>query len=295
MGLNRYEIFLKVAEVGNITRAAELLHYTQAGVSHTIAALEREAGVPLLIRGSNGVTLTENGKRLIQPIQTLVNDQRALEQSIFEINEVVAGTLRLGAFTSVAAQWLPFLIRDFQKRYPNVEFELLAGDYDEITEHIFSGKIDCGFLSAPTAEGLSFAPLYEDPMLVLLPEGHELEREQVLTLAQIKKEPFILPMKGSDNDIQAVLRGSSKKVQVRYTLNDDFSVMSMVSHGFGITVMPELILKNFNLALSVRPMDPPQYRTIGIASPPMDRLSIVTKTFIHYLSGIAPKEYREMC
>lgn len=115
MGLNRYEIFLKVAEVGNITRAAELLHYTQAGVSHSIAALEREAGVPLLIRGSNGVTLTENGKRLIQPIQTLVNDQRALEQSIFEINEVVAGTLRFGAFTSVAAQWLPFLIRDFQK------------------------------------------------------------------------------------------------------------------------------------------------------------------------------------
>ena len=57
MGLNRYEIFLKVAEVGNITRAAELLHYTQAGVSHSIAALEREAGVPLLIRGSNGVTL----------------------------------------------------------------------------------------------------------------------------------------------------------------------------------------------------------------------------------------------
>ena len=51
MGLNRYEIFLKVAEVGNITRAAELLHYTQAGVSHSIAALEREAGVPLLIRG----------------------------------------------------------------------------------------------------------------------------------------------------------------------------------------------------------------------------------------------------
>ena len=282
MGLNRYEIFLKVAEVGNITRAAELLHYTQAGVSHSIAALEREAGVPLLIRGSNGVTLTENGKRLIQPIQTLVNDQRALEQSIFEINEVVAGTLRLGAFTSVAAQWLPFLIRDFQKKYPNVEFELLAGDYDEITEHIFSGKIDCGFLSAPTAEGLSFAPLYE-------------EREQVLTLAQIKKEPFILPMKGSDNDIQAVLHGSSEKVQVRYTLNDDFSVMSMVSHGFGITVMPELILKNFNLALSVRPMDPPQYRTIGIASPPLDRLSIVTKTFIHYLSEIAPKEYREMC
>ena len=132
-------------------------------------------------------------------------------------------------------------------------------------------------------------------MLVLLPEGHELAREQVLTLAQLKKEPFILPMKGSDNDIQAVLRGGSKKVQVRYTLNDDFSVMSMVSHGFGITIMPELILKNFNLPLSTRPMDPPQHRLIGIASPPRDRLSIVTKTFIRYLSEITMEQYRRMC
>ena len=128
MANQKYEAFLHIAETGSFKQAASELGYTQAGVSHSIAALEREAGVPLLIRGSNGVTLTENGKRLIQPIQTLVNDQRALEQSIFEINEVVAGTLRLGAFTSVAAQWLPFLIRDFQKKYPNVEFELLAGD-----------------------------------------------------------------------------------------------------------------------------------------------------------------------
>ena len=53
MNLNRYEIFLKVAEIGNITKTAEVLHYTQAGISHAIAALEKEAGVPLLIRSSN--------------------------------------------------------------------------------------------------------------------------------------------------------------------------------------------------------------------------------------------------
>ena len=96
MNLNRYEIFLKVAEIGNITRAAEILNYTQAGISHAISALEKEAGVTLLIRSSNGVTLTDNGLRLIAPIQALVNEQRNLTQTIYEINNVVAGTLKIG-------------------------------------------------------------------------------------------------------------------------------------------------------------------------------------------------------
>lgn len=65
MILNRYEIFLKTAEIGNITKTAEILHYTQAGISHAIAALEKETGFSLLARSASGVTLTENGKRLL--------------------------------------------------------------------------------------------------------------------------------------------------------------------------------------------------------------------------------------
>lgn len=284
MNLNRYEIFLKVAELGNITRTAEVLHYTQAGVSHAIAALEKEAGVPLLLRNSGGVCLTENGKRLLAPIRTLVNDQRNLAQAIHEINNVVSGTLRIGTFTSVSAQWLPVIIRRFQDQYPNVEFELLAGDYNEIADYILTGKVDCGFLSAPVNDELRFVPLYEDPMLVLLPEHHHLSQKEVLTLADIKKAPFIIPMKGSDNDIHAVLQSSPYKADIRYILNDDFSVISMVAHGFGIAIMPELILRNFNFNVTARPLDPPQHRTIGIASFPLNRASLLTKTFIKYLS-----------
>lgn len=93
MILNRYEIFLKTAEIGNITKTAEILHYTQAGISHAIAALEKETGFSLLARSASGVTLTENGKRLLPYIQTLVNDQHGLSQAIYDINETVAGTV----------------------------------------------------------------------------------------------------------------------------------------------------------------------------------------------------------
>ena len=287
MILNRYEIFLKVAELGNITRTAEALHYTQAGISHAISALEKEAGVTLLVRSSTGVSLTENGRRLLVPVQKLVNEQRSLAQTIHEINHVVAGTLRIGTFTSVSARWLPHMIRSFRQKYPEVEFELLAGDYNEITDSILSGKVDCGFLSSPVHRDFMFTPLYDDPMLVFMSTDHPLAAKEKLTLAEVKKELLIMPIKGSDNDIMAVLDKSPGKINTGYMLNDDFSVMSMAAHGFGITIMPELIVRNFNFDVEVRPLDPPCFRTIGIASLPLNRVSILTKTFISFLSDPA--------
>lgn len=284
MNLTRYEIFLKVVECGSITRAAEALYYTQAGVSHAVAALEKETGVSLLIRSANGVTLTENGKRLLNPIQSLVREQRNLSQRIYEINNVMAGVLRVGTFTSVSTEWLPELIKGFRAAYPQVEFELITGDYDEITDRIRSGKIDCGFLTAPVPEELLFVPLYRDPMLVLLPPGHPLAAKQAVTLTDIEKEPFILPMKGSDNDILAVLKKENLKISAHYTLNDDFSILAMVAGGFGVTIMQELVLRHASFRLAVRPLDPPQYRTIGIAALPANRESILTKTFLQYLA-----------
>lgn len=284
MNLNRYEIFLKVSEIGNITKAANILHYSQAGISHAIAALERETGVLLFIRSSNGVTLTENGKKLLNPIRSLVNEQNNLSQMIYELNHVVAGTLRIGTFTSVSVHWLPEIIQSFQKKYPKVEFELVAGDYDMITESIQSGKLDCGFLTASVINDLLFVPLYNDPMMALLAPSHPLVLKESISISELKKEPFILPMKGSDNDILAVLGKQRSSVQVKYTLNDDFSVMAMVAKGYGVTIMPELIYKDFNIDIAVRPLTPIKYRTIGIAALPLSQETTLTKAFIQFLS-----------
>ena len=283
MNGNRYEIFLKVVELGNITRAAEALNYTQSGVSHAIAALEKETGFALFRRSSNGVTLTDNGKQILERVQSLVNQQRSLAQTIANINHNVAGTIRVGTFTSVSSQWLPGIIRSFSERYPLVDFELLDGNYDEIMEWITQGKIDCGFLTAPVPETLSFLPLKQDPLMVLMEPGHPLTQMETLSLEDIIKEPFIMPMKGSDNDIRAVLRDTPTPPRVKYTLNDDISVMAMVANGFGISIMPELIIRNVTFPMARRPLDPPQYRNIGIVSLPVSAVTIVARAFLQYL------------
>lgn len=285
MLLNKYEIFLKTAEIGNITRTAEVLHYTQAGISHAISALEKETGFPLFIRSSSGVSLTEDGKRLIGAVQSLVNEQNKLQQTINDINGVAYGTLRIGTFSSVATHWMPEIIKEFQKKYPQITFDLRFGDYDEIAEMILRGQIDCGFLTAPVREGLEFTPIYKDPMSVLLPQGHPLAAKKSISLDEVKREPLIMQMKGSDNDIQNILRQNKKKYTVKYVVNDDFSVMAMVKSGFGITIFPEMLWSNYKAcdALEIRPMEPEQYRTIGIAALPAEETSVLAKIFFKFM------------
>ena len=93
-------------------------------------------------------------------------------------------------------------------------------------------------------------------------------------------------MKGSDQDIRSITDKYIKRLEVRYALNDDFSVISLVNHGFGITIMPELILKNFKPNVVSIPFIPQQYRKIGITALPLQHTSILTKTFVDFLCRV---------
>ena len=92
-------------------------------------------------------------------------------------------------------------------------------------------------------------------------------------------------VKGSDNDIRNILRQDKKKYTVKYTVNDDFSVMAMVKSGFGITIFPEMLWSNYKAcdAMEIRVMEPEQYRTIGIATLPSDEMSVIAKAFRKFM------------
>ena len=91
MSVTKYQVFLTVAACGGFTRAAEELHFTQSGVSHTVAALESELGVPLFVRNRSGVTLTADGRALLPYIQTLWDDARRLEQKAADLRGLDTG------------------------------------------------------------------------------------------------------------------------------------------------------------------------------------------------------------
>ena len=278
----RYEIFLKVAELGNITLAADALSYTQSGVSHAIAAMEREAGCTLFHRSKAGVTLTENGKKLLPLVQDLVNKQHSLDQAMDALSNRVAGTLRVGSFTSFTALWMAKLIQGFTQNYPDVKIELTNGTYRDIENGISDGRLDCGFLSSVENDPLDFTPLFDDPMLVIMAPDHALAKRKSLPLQDLKRYPLISQFQGSDHDVQQIFRRAKMRPKTKYILDDDISVMGMVSQDEGIALMPEMMLTTAAFDLAAIPLKPQQHRTIGLATPPIKETTLLVRTFVAF-------------
>ena len=132
--MNKFKVLLKVVELGSLTKAAEVMGFTQSGVSHMINSLEDEFGFSLLIRNRSGAKLTTNGEEIVKTIREILKWNEHLEQQVASIHGIELGTIHIGTFTSVGVHWLPGIIQDFQRDYPHIEIRLVEGDYREIED-----------------------------------------------------------------------------------------------------------------------------------------------------------------
>ena len=112
MDVNKYMLFVKAAETGNLSKAAAQLSYSQTAASHMISSMEEELGIKLLYRGRNGVSLTEEGERIYSAAKELTEKEEIIRQLAGEEN-IQHGKIRFGVFTSVAVRWMPQIIIEF--------------------------------------------------------------------------------------------------------------------------------------------------------------------------------------
>lgn len=283
--LQRYEAFLKAAELGSFTRAAEALSYTQSGISRMIADLEREWGVRLLARSRAGVYLTSEGRRLIDQVRRVCTEEQRLEALVGELNDLQTGLIRVGTLSSMATHWLPRIVSAFQKDYPNIEYELLLGDYLEIEQWVLDGRVDCGFLRLLAHAQLQTTFLARDRLLAVLPEGHALAGRERVPLALLAEEPFLLLQKGANDEILQMFRKQGLTPDVRFTTWDDYAIMSMAENGLGVSILPELILRRCPYRIVLRELDPPEWRDIGVAVRSQDDLPLAVERFLGYVSA----------
>ena len=283
MNLQKYLSFVKTAEYGSFTKAAEILNYTQSGISRMIADLEKEWGVTLLERSKNGVKPTSDGVKLLPYAQNLCTDFDKLKMQVDELNGLQSGLIRIGTFSSVATHWLPNIIKEFQKDYPNIDYELLLGDYTEIEEWIHTGRVDCGFLRLPTQPEFETIFLEEDKLMAIIPENHPLKDCDLFPVNALCKEPFMLLEKGAKAEISEIFERNNLTPNVKFTTWDDYAVMSMVESGLGIAILPELILKRVPYRIIAKELDVPACRNIGLALRDKKTVSLAMKRFIDYL------------
>lgn len=283
--ISRYGIFCKVAELGSFTRAAESCGYSQSAISQNIKALEQETGVSLLSRRKDGVQLTADGRDFFPYLQAVWQAEQALERRRQETMGLKNSVIRIGTFTSVSRNLLPPKMKAFKARYPDVRFVLRQGEYTSIPQWIRQGEIDFGFVNQDAVDSMDTRLLYEDHMLAVLPQGHPLEQKPVIPLKELSREPLILLDEGDHSVLLDAFRQAGQMPNIAYEVYDDYSILSMVRQGLGISVLYEKVVSGFESGLSLRPILEAPRRRVALAWSSWETMPYAARRFAEFLMG----------
>lgn len=281
--LQKYQAFITTVDCGSFTKAAEILGYAQSSISKMIADLETEWKIALLERSRSGVQLTSDGLSMLPYARELLNSYRRVQEQAASLSGVATGLIRIGTFSSVAAHWLPSIIKSFQRDYPGIRYELLLGDYGEIEQWIFEGRVDCGFLRLPTRAEYETVSLGKDEYVAVLPMDHPLTQKEVLSPHDLDGQPFMLLEHGGKTEVSKLLEKHRVQPDIRFTTWDDYAIMSMVESGLGIGVLPRLILRRIPYQVEIRSFSDPFFREIGLAMKNSGTSSVTVQRFVQYL------------
>lgn len=281
--LQKYLAFVKTVEYKSFTKAASALNYSQSGISRMISDLEKEWDVILLERNRSGVHLTSVGMELLPYAVNLCAEYEKLQIKINDLHGLKSGIIRIGTFSSVATHWIPKMIKAFQTDYPQIEYELLLGDYTEIEKWIIEKRVDFGFLRLPTLPQFETLFLAQDELMVVLPEDHFLADCNAFPMEALCREPFLLLEKDKNIVVSDIFRKNHLKPDIRFTTWDDYAIMSMVEARLGISILPSLVLQRIPYHVVIKRLEIPAYRKIGLAMPDKKGSSAAVKEFIKYL------------
>ena len=282
MDIKKLQVFLTVAKYNNFTKAGEDLGYTQSGITQMMKSLENEVGFPLFIKNHHGVTLTMNAKALIPSIRALLAANETLNQEIAFRKGAKKGAIIIGSFASCAVHWLPKIISNFQKKYPEITIEIIEGSESELSDWVSANKVDIGFTSYQKHQPYTFIPVYDDPMYAVMPKGHAFAEHKEIPIEWFENEPFIVSEYSYANEVYQLLKKHKVKPDIKYTMTNDFSIVSMVEHGLGLSILPGLMLRGRTENLEIRPLKPWSYRKLGLAILSKEELTPAAKIFIKY-------------
>lgn len=281
MESKKLEALLMAVDLGSFTKAAEVLGYTQSGLTHMMNSLEKEVGFTLLERGRSGVRLTEEGERIAPAVREFLQANARLDSVIEQVASSRTEIIRVSAYASIAMHWLPGIIQRFREECPDVDVDIRMADHVDVPyELLAQGKMDA-ILVSPQDEGqYEWVHLADDPMFAVLPKDFDTQGMNAFPLAAFEARDFIMPSQGFDKDIMRIFNRIGVKPHILPTWVDDPTVISMVSHGLGVSMMTELTVRGRTDGVKLLPVEPASSRELGLAVRSLDAASDGLRHFI---------------
>lgn len=267
MDSKKLEILMTAADLGSFTKASEIVGYTQSGLTHMMDALEREIGFPLLKRSHNGIQLTEQGTQLMPAIREFLRANANLEHQIRAIVKKKSETIRVAAYSSIAMHWMPEILYRFKRQCPDISVDLRMVDHAlEPFELLESGQTDVIFASRQNYSSCDWIPLYREQMYAILPKDYPLNGRGIFPLEEFSGQEFLMPYGRFDIDVNAALDRVGVRLNAKASRVDDETVIRMVSRGFGVSMMTELMIRGRTDDVLCIPVSPQTIRELGMGT-----------------------------
>ena len=198
MDLRRLEIFVKVAELGSFSRAAEALFLTQPTVSEHVRALEDELGLTLLDRLGRGAAPTRAGQLLLGYARRMLALGREARQAMDQFQGRMSGELMVGGSTIPGEYILPAFIGGFKGKYPDISISLVIAGTAAVLEMLEGGRVEVAMVGArPAQRTFEARAIMGDELVVVVAPDHPWSGRGTITLAELREEPLLVRERGS--------------------------------------------------------------------------------------------------
>lgn len=232
--------FVAVVDSRGFSRAAAALRISQPAISKSVSTLERDVGMPLLERRSDGIRLTGAGQVLYQHATELFAVERAAEEELRAYLGLERGTLRIGASTTIATYLLPTELAQFHAEFPSVTLRVVSTNTRAVARLLLQRKIDVALVEGPVSHPrIEATPWRADALVVIAPPNHALANKRRIAPSDIAGEPFIVRETGSGTRVEGDKALSERGIHptVALTLGSTEAIKQAVIAGLGLAVL----------------------------------------------------------
>jgi DNA-binding transcriptional LysR family regulator len=284
--LRQLKIFETVVEQGGVTAAARTLHCTQPAVSIQLKQIVDQIGLPLFDHPRDAIRLTEAGEALLAAARTMTDTWDDLEARIGDLKGLKTGRLRIGV-VSTAKYFIPRLLGPFCKQYPGIDIHIEVANRAGIVQRLRQGLDDITVMSRPPEDiALDTLTFMDNPLVLIGPPDHPLQRRLPVKLADLAKERILLrePGSGTRIAIDAFLKARKIELKASIEISSNEAIKEAVVGGLGLSILSRHALRDSHgvveLACEQMPI-PSSWKIVTLQD---KRMTLIGERFIDYLT-----------
>lgn len=294
--LHQLAIFGEVARHGSMTKAAKHLHMTQPAVSIQLKQLQETIGLPLVEVVGRKLYLTQAGEKLQKVYENVHRELESFDATVSQLKGGLTGTLTISA-ASTAKYFLPYLLGEFQQRYPGIDISLKVTNRNEVLNHLESNAFDLAVLTQlPKGDQYKSFSFLDNPLMMGAPPDHRLVGKKNIEISELQDEQFIFRESGSGTRMvmEQFLADHSIPSSPIMKLGTNEAVKQAIMAGIGLSMISGLSVRSEQKLGNIKILDIREFPIMTrwhMVYHKDKRLSPVTVNFLEFLSGERLSQY----